>query len=157
MGVTVNKEDFQSGTRAGSSDGALAYVLFRLTLGTDFLFHSATRWAHIGQFADKTVVEFASTPLPPWSVRWYAIVITVLEPIIGLLLVLGFRTREALIAGALLITTLVFGTALRGDFTVLSKQLIYSLLFFLLLLYREAFDRWSVDRLRERKLDGAKR
>ncbi len=55
---------------------------------------------------------------------------------VGLLLLIGFRTRDALVAGGLLIASLVFGTALRGDFPVLSEQLVYALLFFVLLLFR---------------------
>ena len=128
-------------------DAALGYSILRLTLGTDFLFHSATRWGHVGQYAEKIVGQFASTPLPSWSVRWYSIAITVCEPMIGLLLVLGFQTRSALLAGGLLIASLVFGTALRGDFTVLTEQLEYALIFFILLAYRQEWDRWGVDGL----------
>ena len=130
---------------SGGLDATLGYAILRLTLGLDCIFHSATRWAHIGEFAQKLVGQFSGTPLPSWSVRWFATAITVWEPIVGLLLLIGFRTRDALVAGGLLIAALVFGTALRGDFTVLSEQLIYAVIFFILLLFRQKFDRWSVD------------
>ena len=143
----MNSANAASATSNGHWDAVWAYAIFRVTLAVALLFHSATRWGHVGQFAGKTVAQFAATPLPSWSVRWYAIGITFLEPAIGLLLLLGLRTRMAVVAAGLLVISLVFGTALRGDFTVLSEQLVYSLAFFFLLLYREANNRWSVDAL----------
>ena len=137
-------------------DADLGYAILRLTLGLDFLFHSASRWPHVGQFLDKTVGQFGGTPLPSWSVRWYSIGILICEPLVGLLLFIGFRTRGALVAGGLLVATLVFGTALRGDFTVLAEQLIYALLFFLLMRHRQENDRWSVDRIVARQSRAAK-
>ena len=128
-----------------NTDAASGYAILRVTLGLDCLFHSASRWPHVRQFVEKTVGQFAATPLPSWSVHWYSLAILVWEPLVGLLLFIGFRTRDALIAGGLLIATLVFGTALRGDFSVLSEQLIYALIFFVLLHYREESNRWSID------------
>ena len=139
-----------------NSDADLGYGILRVTIGLDFLFHSASRWPHVGQFLGKTVGQFGGTPLPSWSVRWYSIGILICEPLVGLLLFIGFRTRDALVAGGLLVATLVFGTALRGDFTVLAEQLIYALLFFVLMLYRQENDRWSIDRIVAQQSKGAK-
>ena len=69
------------------------------------------------------------------------------EPFVGLLLVLGMWTRVGLVSGALLIAALVFGTALSGEHAVLSEQLIYALLFFLLL-FRARHDRFGLEGLR---------
>ena len=63
------------------------------------------------------------------------------EPFVGRLLVFELWTRVGLVSGALLIVTLVFGTALRGEHAVLSEQLIYALLLFVLLLFRARHDR----------------
>ena len=84
--------------------------------------------------------------------RAFALVIPFWEPVVGVLLVLGLWTRWALVAGALLIAALVFGTSLRGDYTVLSEQLIYALIFFVLLLFRARHDRFGLDGLRAKAL-----
>ena len=141
----------------GSSglDAALGYAILRLTLGLDCLFHSATRWAHIGEFAQKLAGQFPGTLLPSWSVRWFATAIPAWEPIVGVLLLIGFCTRYALVAGGLLIAALVFGSALLGDFTALAEQLIYAVIFFILLLFREKLDRWSVDHIIMQRSHGA--
>ena len=140
--------------REGPSDldAVLGYGLLRLTLGLNFLFHSYQRWLDLGRFVEGIVHEFARTPLPAWSVRVFATAIPFWEPAVGLLLVLGLWTRAALVAGALLIAALTFGTALRGEYNVLSEQLIYALLFFVLLLFRVRCDRIGVDGLRSGKL-----
>jgi thiosulfate dehydrogenase (quinone) large subunit len=49
-----------------------------------------------------------------------------LEASIGLFLIIGFKTREVLVAGALLMMALTFGTALRQDWEVAGLQLLYS-------------------------------
>ncbi len=143
-------------TVKNNTDAALGYAILRLTLGLDCIFHSASRWPHIGHFVQQTVDQFAATPLPSWSVRCYSLAIIIWEPVVGLLLLFGFRTRAALVAGGLLIASLVFGTALRGDFSVLSEQLVYALLFFVLLLCRQGYDLWSVDHIIAQRFEGAK-
>ena len=131
-------------------DAALGYALLRLTVGLNFVFHSFSRWHDGGKFVEGVVGGFAHSPLPVWSVRAFAMVIPYWEPAVGLLLVLGLWTRWALAAGALLIALLTFGTALRAEYPVLSEQLVYALVFFVLLLFREQHDRFGIDGLRAR-------
>lgn len=133
-------------------DAALGYGLLRLTLGLNFLFHSFQRWRDLGHFVESVVADFAHTPLPAWSVRAFATAIPFWEPAVGLLLVLGLWTRAGLVAGALLIAALTFGTALRGEYNVLSQQLIYALIFFVLLLFRAQHDRFGLDGFRSGSL-----
>ena len=140
--------DQRDPARTGDLDAALGYALLRLTLGLNFLFHSYGRWRDLGKFVETIVREFAQTPLPAWSVRAFAIAIPFWEPAVGLLLVLGLWTRTGLVAGALLIAALTFGTALRGEYPVLSEQLIYALVFFVLLLFRVRYDHFGLDGLR---------
>ena len=129
-------------------DAALGYGLLRLTLGTDFLFHSYQRWLDPAKFIEGIVRDFIHTPLPVWTVRAFAASTLGWEPFVGLLLVVGLWTRLALVSGALLVAALVFGTALRAEYTALSEQLIYALLFFVLLLFRARHDRFGLDGLR---------
>ena len=132
-------------------DADLGYALLRLTLGLNFLLHSYGRWHDGGKFVDGVVNGFAHTPLPAGSVRAFATAIPYWEPAVGLLLVPGLWTRWALAAGALLIALLTFGTALRGEYPVLSEQLIYALVFFVLLLFRGRCDRFGLDGWRAKR------
>ncbi|MBV8828512.1 MAG: hypothetical protein JO108_04725 [Acidobacteriaceae bacterium] len=82
-------------------------------------------------------------PLPTASVRALAYVIPFWEPILGVLLILGLRTRVALVLGAPLMAMLTVGTALRDQTTALAIQLLYSISF--LILYCESYDLFGID------------
>src|SRR5580700_8761940 len=92
-------------------DAKLGYMLFRLTLGINFLLHSFVRWGNLEQFVNGLVADFAHTPLPAASVRVLAYVIPFWEPIVGVLLILGLLTRGALVLGALLLAVFTLGSA----------------------------------------------
>jgi thiosulfate dehydrogenase [quinone] large subunit len=62
-----------------------------------------------------------------------------------MLLILGLWTSLALIAGSLLMLTLQIGICLAQNWDVAGVQLIYVLLYFILLTYSER-NRWSIDR-----------
>jgi thiosulfate dehydrogenase [quinone] large subunit len=108
-------------------DRPLAYVVLRVTLGLNIFMHGFSRvLAGVGKFVDSMNTMFQNTPLPITIVQPFAYALPWLEAGIGLLIVIGFRTREALVAGALLMLALTFGTALRQDWDVAGLQLLYS-------------------------------
>lgn len=122
----------------GSSDGdhGLAFAIIRLTLGINILLHGLTRIfgpSGAEAFASKTAPQFSGTPLPSALVFAFLVAVPFVEAILGLLTALGLFTRWALALGGLLITTLVFGTALRSDWASVGNQMIYALTYYLLL------------------------
>jgi thiosulfate dehydrogenase [quinone] large subunit len=127
-------------TAAGSAhlDRKLAYVVFRLSLGINLLIHGASRLLGPGveAFSSKTTAEFAGSPLPAGLVRAFLTVLPFAEFVLGCLIALGLFTRWALTVGGLLITALIFGTALRSDWTTVGIQMIYAITYYLLLLNR---------------------
>jgi thiosulfate dehydrogenase (quinone) large subunit len=129
-------------------DRKLAYGVFRLSLGINLLIHGASRFLGPGvdAFSSKTTTEFAGTPLPAVSVHAFLTVVPFAEFILGGLITLGLFARWALTLGGLLITALIFGTALRGDWTIVGIQMIYAITYYLLLLNR-ADNAFSLDAL----------
>jgi thiosulfate dehydrogenase [quinone] large subunit len=90
---------------------------------------------------------FASTLLPETLVYGFAAgAIVPGEIAVGALLILGLFTRWALASGSLLMTALVFGTALRQKWGPLSTQLIYAAVYHGLHLFvgdnRFSLDAW---------------
>lgn len=136
---------------AHSLDRALAVLLLRLALGIDILLHGVTRLfiGGLDAFVNSTAAQFQHAVLPIWQVRAFATAIPFLELAIGLLLIAGFALRWTLVAGAVLMIALEFGTEMRSDWTVVSSQLLYSLLYSALLFCR-AYDAHSLDALRRR-------
>lgn len=131
-----------------SLDRQLAYVMFRLTLGINILVHGAGRILGPGAeaFASTTAVEFSKTALPAGLVHTFLIVLPFAEVVLGVLTTLGLFTRWALTLGGLLITVLVFGTAMRSDWNTVGVQMIYAITYYLLLVNREE-NRFSLDAL----------
>ena len=122
---------------ADELDHELAYAIFRLTLGVNILIHGVTRIiTGVEKFASETTVQFAQTPLSPALTHFFLVTLPFVETGIGALLVLGLWTRWALAVGGLLITALVFGTALRGDWNTVGVQMIYAVAYYLLLACR---------------------
>jgi thiosulfate dehydrogenase [quinone] large subunit len=79
-------------------------------------------------------------------VHGFLVVLSPVEMALGLLITIGLFTRWALVLGGLTITALVFGTALRGDWNTLSQQMIYAIVYYLLLAHR-AENYFSIDTL----------
>ncbi len=131
-------------------DERLGYALVRATLGMSLLMHGGdtdVAWARF-----KLQVQFAQTPLPAWSVRGFGVLLPGVEAIVGTLLLVGLRTRVALVATGLLMVALTFGACLIEDWTAAGLQLGYAALIAVLLgLLR--FNGWSVDWWLKRKND----
>jgi thiosulfate dehydrogenase [quinone] large subunit len=129
-----------------STDRALAYAILRFTLGINIVLHGVQRFPTWGTFAAGVVKQFHGI-LPAIVVEPYAYALPAIEAIVGILLVSGLFTRTALVAGALFMASLTFGTALRGEHDVLAEQLGYELVY-AVLLATATWDRYSLDRLR---------
>jgi thiosulfate dehydrogenase [quinone] large subunit len=130
-------------------DAEIGYFLLRISLGINILVHGLVRifGPGAGHFAASTSAEFTGTFLPSALTHLFLLVLPFAEAVLGLLILLGLFTRFALAAGALVISALIFGTALRSDWNTVGIQMIYALTYYLLLLHRR-YDRFSIDRLR---------
>jgi len=133
-------------TAMNSKDETLAYALLRITLGLNMTMHGVSRLiAGPAHFANGMVAQFSHTPLPPWSVHAFALAVPPVEGLLGLLLLIGLKTRTVLVAGSLWIMVLTFGSSLVQDWQIVGVQLIYTMAYAALLLLHR-FDGWSVDR-----------
>lgn len=129
-----------------SADRRLAYAILRLTLGLNIYIHGAGRILRGVQqnFVVKFESQYATTILPVPVAHVALTMIPYLEAVIGALLFIGLWTRWALAAGALLMLALVFGTAIRQDWNALFIQMLYALIYFVLLWLRQ-YNCFSVD------------
>lgn len=141
----IHLERFAGRSGDHSLGRALGYFILRLSLGVDMLMHYVVRtWGISKDFVPVTEKMFVGNLLPMSWVHVFLTVLPYFEGLLGILLILGFLSRWALTAEGLLVTVLLFGTALRSDWTVVSHQMIY-LLFVFILLAVEQYDYFSVD------------
>ena len=130
---------------------ALGYFILRLSLGVDMAMHYVVRtWGISQDFVPVTEKMFVGNLLPMSWVHYFLTYLPYLEGVLGVLLLLGLWSRWALTVEGLLVTVLLFGTALRSDWTVVSHQMIY-LLFVFILLAVEQYDYFSIDAFLERR------
>ena len=128
-------------------DVASAYLLLRITIGTNICIHGVSRLlAGPASFAHSLLSLFQKTPLPGWSVFAFGLALPWLEAVLGALVLLGLRTRFALIAGSLLLIALTFGSTLRQDWESAGLQLIYASVYAALLAFRDR-NLYSLDSL----------
>ena len=116
------------------SNRTVAFVAFRLVIGTNFFFHGLARiLGGVGGFAAGTSKAFAGTPLPPGLVHAFLTVLPFVELILGVLIFFGLFTRWALVVAQLLIGALIFGTSMRSDWATVGIQMIYAIVLYLAL------------------------
>jgi len=140
----VNRSSLE---RFSGEDFTLAYTLLRMTLGVNIALHGISRLlAGSAAFVGALAKQFASTPLPDFAVRGFGHALPWLEALIGLLILFGVFTRVALVAGALLIVVLTFGSTLHQDWDIAGLQLIYAAVYFILIALQR-HNSFSLDRL----------
>jgi thiosulfate dehydrogenase [quinone] large subunit len=128
-----------------TNDERLAYVLLRVVVGANLMMHGISRMiGGPGEFAAKLVMQFEHAPLPAWSVWAFGLVLPAIEGGLGLLLLIGLRTRAALIAASLLIMVLTFGSSLLQNWTAAGIQLTYAAVY-AALLFLHRYNNWSID------------
>ena len=115
-------------------DAALSYTLLRVALGLNICLHGVVRWAAgLRNLAESLLPMFQKTPLPAWSVYSFGCVLPIVEALVGFCVLFGFQTKRALISGSVLMLVLTFGSALRQDWPTVGIQLIYPLIYSILL------------------------
>lgn len=127
-------------------DRRLAFAFLRITLGLNILMHGAVRLPILSVFVAELGKEFAKTPLPAVAVKAFAYGLPFEEGLVGLFVLAGLWTRNALVLGALIMAALVFGTALLSDWNTLGIQMLYVVIYAALLALQE-YNEYSLDGL----------
>jgi len=135
--------------KPGNFPGRSWALLFaRLVLGLIFFMAGFWKVFQLGplQHARKYFLPFADTFLPVWSLWAVGVTIPFVELIAGGLVILGLRTRAALIALGFVLAVVTFGHLLHDPLYEFHTHVIprLALLLFVLMLPRED-DRLSVD------------
>src|SRR5213080_5100888 len=129
---------------------AWALLFARLVLGLIFVMAGVWKVFQLGPLnhARKYFLPFADTFLPVWSLWATGVVIPFIELIGGALVILGLRTREALIALGFVLATVTFGHLLKEPLYEFHTHVIprLALLLFVLMVPSED-DRFSLDHL----------
>lgn len=122
-----------------------AYLLTRLTIGTSFFGHGLVRLPKLDTFVTHMAAPFEHSILPHALVVAFGYVLPFVEFGVGLLLLPGLFTRQAAIAGIIVMMMLIFGSTSIENFGVLDSQLIHAAFLIGLLIFVDRYDYLSVD------------
>ena len=129
---------------------AWAILFARLVLGLIFFMAGVMKVFQLGpvEHARKYFLPFSDTFLPVWSLWAVGVTIPFVELIAGALVILGLRTRDALIALGAVLVIVTFGHLLHEALFNFSGHVIprLALLLFILCFPRED-DRFSLDHI----------
>ena len=139
--------------RESKVDRSWALLFARLVLGLIFFMAGVYKVFHLGplEHARKYFLPYADTFLPVWSLWATGVVIPFVELIAGALVILGLRTREALVSLGFVLAIVTFGHLLKEPLYEFHTHVIprLALLLFIFLLPRED-DRFSLDHVLKR-------
>lgn len=125
-----------------------AILFARLVLGLIFFMAGVFKVFQLGplEHARKYFLPYADTFLPGWSLWATGVTIPFIELIAGALVILGLRTREALVGLGFVLAIVTFGHLLKEPLYEFHTHVIprLALLLFILMVRRED-DRLSVD------------
>lgn len=128
-------------------NNTITFVLLRLGIALSMFGHGLVRMPKLEKFSGWMVGNFEKSFLPEWMVVPFSYVLPIAELVVGILLLLGLFTRISLIAGAIVMLTLIFGTTLIESWDSLPSQLIHLAYCALLIGYVDQYNGYSVDKL----------
>ena len=136
--------------RSANINRSWALLFARLVLGLIFFMAGVWKVFQLGPLnhARKWFLPYSDTFLPVWSLWAAGVTIPFIEMIAGALVVVGLRTREALIALGFVLAIVTFGHLLKEPLYEFHTHVIprLALLLFVLMMPAEV-DRFSVDKL----------
>src|SRR2546428_1336778 len=141
-------------TQNSNPNRAWAILFARLVLGLIFFMAGVWKVFQLGPLnhARKWFLPYSDTFLPVWSLLAAGVTIPFIEMIAGALVVIGLRTREALIALGFVLAIVTFGHLLKEPLYEFHTHVIprLALVLFILLMPRKD-DRFSLDYLLARR------
>ena len=123
-----------------------AFLLARLAIGMSLFGHGVVRLPKLAGFSQWMLTHCQDAMLRRALVLPFSYLLPILEFGIGLLLLLGLFTRQALVAGSLVMIVLIFGSCLIEEWGALPSQLIH-VLFLVILLSHLALNQYAIDNL----------
>ena len=120
----------------------LSYLILRLAIAMSMFGHGLVRLPKLPSFSEGMIKQFELSVLPFEVVQPFSYALPVIEFLVGVFLIFGLFTKQALVVGAVTMIVLIFGSSMIESWNAIPTQLIHILCFVLLLSYQQ-YDRHS--------------
>jgi thiosulfate dehydrogenase [quinone] large subunit len=139
-----------------TSPQQLSFLLARLAVGMSMFGHGLVRLPKLHGFSNWMVGQFEKSMLPEIIVTPFSYILPIAELLVGIFLLIGLFTRQALVAGSLVMITLIFGSSMIEEWGAIPSQLIHAAFFSILLIFGKSYNSFAVDVILEknRNLNG---
>jgi thiosulfate dehydrogenase [quinone] large subunit len=139
-----------------TSPQQLSFLLARLAVGMSMFGHGLVRLPKLHGFSNWMVGQFEKSMLPEIIVTPFSYILPIAELLVGIFLLIGLFTRQALVAGSLVMITLIFGSSMIEEWGAIPSQLIHAAFFSILLIFEKSYNSFAVDVILEknRNLNG---
>jgi thiosulfate dehydrogenase [quinone] large subunit len=127
-----------------------SFLLLRLGIATSMFGHGLVRLPKLNGFSHYIVGSFQKSFLPEVIVVPFSYALPIAEFVIGLLLLIGLFTRQALIAGTVAMILLIFGTTTIENWDAIPTQLLHIIFFAVLLQFIQS-NSWALDKQFQKK------
>ena len=107
----------------GLNNKELAFLIARIGIGTNLLFHGLVRIPKLTGFVQGMESQFAESLLPGFMVTPMAYAIPFVELTLGIMLLLGLKTRLALVGTAAQMMVLVIGCCFIESWGPINSQM----------------------------------
>ncbi|TWV93024.1 DoxX family protein [Chitinophaga pinensis] len=123
-----------------------SFLLLRLAIGASMFGHGLVRLPKLDKFSAWMVGSFKDAMLPSALVTPFSYALPIAEFLIGTLLIVGLLTRQALVAGGIVMILLILGATMIENWEALVSQLLHAVIF-AVLLSSISFNSYAVDNL----------
>lgn len=122
------------------------FLLLRLAIGMSMFGHGFVRVFKLAKFSEWMLGKYQNAMLPIAIVKPFSYALPIIELVIGILIIIGLFTRQALLVGGLTMVILIFGSSMVEDWGGIPSQMIHTFFFAILLSYLN-YNSYAVDNL----------
>jgi len=133
-----------------TSSQQLSFLLARLAVGMSMFGHGLVRLPKLQSFSHWMVGQFEKSMLPEIIVTQFSYILPIAELLVGIFLLIGLFTRQALVAGSLVMIALIFGSSMIEEWGAIPSQLIHAAFFSILLIFEKSYNSFAVDLILEK-------
>ena len=133
-----------------TSSQQLSFLLARLAVGMSMFGHGLVRLPKLQSFSHWMVGQFEKSMLPEIIVTPFSYILPIAELLVGIFLLIGLFTRQALVAGSLVMIALIFGSSMIEEWGAIPSQLIHVAFFSILLIFEKSYNSFAVDLILEK-------
>ncbi|MFC7345121.1 MauE/DoxX family redox-associated membrane protein [Chryseobacterium zhengzhouense] len=120
-------------------DFKTAFFFLRLPVAVSLLGHGLVRIPKLQTFSEWMLTTMEKSAIPSALIVPFSYILPIAEAILGILLLINFKTKYTLYVSLALMSILIFGNCSIENWSAIESQLLHSFYLFGLFLFYEKF------------------